>query len=39
VEYNILNPVTGDIRAKSSFVTPLGNDLVLGCGAYRSAMG
>ena len=39
VEYNILNPVTGDIRAKSSFVTPLGNDLVLGCGAYRSALG
>ncbi len=38
VEYNIVNPVTGDVRGKSSFVIPLGDDLLLGCGAYRSAI-
>jgi methyl-accepting chemotaxis protein len=38
VEYNIINPVTGQVRAKSSFVAPLPNGLIIGCGAYRSAM-
>jgi methyl-accepting chemotaxis protein len=38
VEYNIQNPLTGEIRAKASFVLPLGSDLVVGCGAYRSAL-
>jgi signal transduction histidine kinase len=38
VEYNIVNPVTGDVRGKSSFVIPVGDDLLLGCGAYRSAI-
>ncbi len=38
VEYNIVNPVTGQVRAKSSYVVPLNNGLVLGCGAYRSAL-
>jgi signal transduction histidine kinase len=38
VEYNILNPVTGDVRAKSSFVISLDDSQVLGCGAYRSAL-
>ncbi|TSE28514.1 Methyl-accepting chemotaxis protein I [Tepidimonas thermarum] len=38
VEYNIVNPVTGQVRAKSSYVVPLDNGLVLGCGAYRSAL-
>ncbi|TSE24371.1 Methyl-accepting chemotaxis protein I [Tepidimonas sediminis] len=38
VEYNIINPVTGQVRAKSSYVVPLDNGLVLGCGAYRSAI-
>lgn len=38
IEYNTLNPATGDVRAKSSFVIPLGDALVLGCGAYRSPL-
>ncbi|TSE21042.1 Methyl-accepting chemotaxis protein III [Tepidimonas alkaliphilus] len=38
VEYNIVNPVTGQVRAKASYVVPIGNGLVLGCGAYRSAL-
>lgn len=36
VEYNIINPATGDVRGKSSFVLPIDNDLLVGCGAYRS---
>ena len=38
VEYNIVNPLTGDVRGKSSFVLPLSDDLLIGCGAYRSAL-
>ena len=38
VEYNIINLVTGDVRGKSSFVLPLDGKLLLGCGAYRSAV-
>ncbi|MCX7662724.1 MAG: methyl-accepting chemotaxis protein [Tepidimonas fonticaldi] len=38
IEYNIVNPTTGQVRAKSSYVVPLGDALLLGCGAYRSAL-
>lgn len=38
VEYNILNPLTGDVRGKSSFVLPINEHLLVGCGAYRSAI-
>jgi methyl-accepting chemotaxis protein len=38
VEYNIINLATGDVRGKSSFVLPLSDDLLIGCGAYRSAL-
>ncbi|GAB3191190.1 methyl-accepting chemotaxis protein [Hydrogenophaga aquatica] len=38
VEYNIVNPVTGDVRGKSSFVLPINDKLLVGCGAYRSAL-
>ncbi len=38
VEYNIINPVTQQVRAKSSYVAPLPNGLIIGCGAYRSAL-
>jgi signal transduction histidine kinase len=38
VEYNIINPVTGDVRGKSSFVLPINDQLLVGCGAYRSAL-
>jgi methyl-accepting chemotaxis protein len=38
VEYNITNPATGDVRGKSSYVLPVTDDLLVGCGAYRSAL-
>jgi len=38
VEYNILNLNTGDVRGKSSYVLPLTDNLLIGCGAYRSAL-
>jgi hypothetical protein len=38
VEYNIINPVSGDVRGKSSYVLPLNDELLVGCGAYRSAL-
>ena len=38
VEYNIVNPLTGDVRGKSSYVLPIDSDLLIGCGAYRSAL-
>jgi methyl-accepting chemotaxis protein len=38
VEYNIINLATGEVRGKSSFVLPLTADLLIGCGAYRSAL-
>ena len=38
VEYDITNPVTGEVRGKSSYVLPLDSDRLIGCGAYRSAL-
>ncbi len=38
VEYNIINLQTGAIRAKSSYVVGLNDELLIGCGAYRSAL-
>lgn len=38
VEYNIVNPTTGEVRGKSSYVMPLDDNLLVGCGAYRSAL-
>jgi methyl-accepting chemotaxis protein len=38
VEYNIINLASGDVRGKSSYVLPLNEDLLVGCGAYRSAL-
>lgn len=37
VEYTALNPVSGQVLEKMSWVVPLGNDLVLGCGIYKDA--
>jgi methyl-accepting chemotaxis protein len=39
VEYNIINLTTGDVRGKSSFVIPIDDNLLIGCGAYRGALG
>ncbi len=38
VEYNMVNPVTKAVRGKSSFILPLNEELIIGCGAYRSAL-
>jgi signal transduction histidine kinase len=38
VEYNIINPITGDVRGKSSFVIQIDEQRLIGCGAYRSAV-
>jgi len=38
LQYNIVNPLTGEVRGKASFVLPLSQDLLIGCGAYRSAL-
>ena len=35
VEYNIANLATGDIRGKSSYVLPVDDMMLIGCGAYR----
>ena len=36
VDYDFLNPTTGQVAPKTSFVVPVGGDLVLGCGIYKS---
>jgi methyl-accepting chemotaxis protein len=38
VEYNIINLVTGDVKGKASYVLPLDDNRLIGCGAYRSAV-
>ena len=38
VEYNIANPVSGEVRGKSSYVLPIDHDRLVGCGAYRGAL-
>jgi methyl-accepting chemotaxis protein len=38
VEYNIINLVTGEVKGKSSYVVALSDELLIGCGAYRSAL-
>jgi methyl-accepting chemotaxis protein len=36
VDYDIVNPTTGAVTPKTSFVQSVGNDLLLGCGVYRN---
>jgi methyl-accepting chemotaxis protein len=36
VDYTIINPVTHKIETKSSYIEPLSDDMVLGCGVYKS---
>ena len=38
VEYNIINFATGTVKGKSSYVLPLNDELLIGSGAYRSAL-
>jgi methyl-accepting chemotaxis protein len=37
VNYTITNPVTGEVQAKSSYVMPLDEDRLIGCGCYMNA--
>lgn len=37
VDYTIVNPVTGDVRAKTSYVLPVDGQRLVGVGAYRMA--
>jgi len=36
VNYVIINPVTREVQAKTSYVVPLDSDRLLGCGCYLS---
>jgi methyl-accepting chemotaxis protein len=36
VDYDFLNPATGQLAPKTSFVVPVSDDLVLGCGIYKT---
>ena len=36
VDYEFLNPTTGQVAPKTSFVVPVSDDLVLGCGIYKT---
>ncbi|HEX7687843.1 MAG TPA: methyl-accepting chemotaxis protein, partial [Burkholderiaceae bacterium] len=36
VDYDFLNPATGTVAPKTSFVVPVADDLVLGCGVYKT---
>jgi signal transduction histidine kinase len=37
-DYHVANPVNGQVRAKCSYVFPLSDELLIGCGAYRSGV-
>jgi methyl-accepting chemotaxis protein len=39
IDYEIVNPTTGQVQPKASWVEPLGPDLVIGCGIYRQGGG
>jgi methyl-accepting chemotaxis protein len=38
VEYDIINPETGQVQPKASFVQALNAQLLVGCGIYRGAV-
>ena len=37
VAYSITNPLTGEVQAKSSYVVPLDEERLLGCGCYLNS--
>ena len=37
VEYEIVNPETGQVQPKASYVEALNDQLIIGCGIYRTA--
>ncbi len=38
VEYSVVSPLTGDIRAKVSYIVGVSDDLLIGCGAYQHTL-
>ena len=36
VDYQFVNPQTGDVGMKTSYVEPVSPDLVIGCGVYKA---
>jgi methyl-accepting chemotaxis protein len=34
VRYEVINPTTGTVMPKESFVLPIGEDILIGCGVY-----
>jgi len=39
VDYDFLNPATGQVAPKTSYVVQVSDDLVLGCGIYKTLQG
>ena len=37
VTYSITNPLTGELQAKISYVVPLDDNRLLGCGCYLNS--
>ena len=37
VNYSITNPLTGEIQGKSSYVMPLDDEMLVGCGCYLNS--
>jgi hypothetical protein len=36
VDYDIVNPTNGAVTPKTSYVTGISKDLLIGCGVYRN---
>ena len=36
VDYNIVNPVSGKVEAKTSYIDHSQRDMVIGCGIYKA---
>ena len=39
IDYEVVNPVTDVVDFKTSYVLPLGEDLVIGCGVFKPKNG
>lgn len=35
IDYEVLNPTNGVVDAKTSFILPLGADILIGCGVFQ----
>lgn len=39
IDYEVVNPVTDQVDLKTSYILPLGNDLLIGCGVFKPKSG